>query len=525
MTKTFTDEEIKEILELVQNDKHTQYIGARYVPIFGRKGESTITWDNNAPYEPLTIVLHEGNSYTSRQYVPTGIDITNTIFWANTGNYNAQIEQYRKESENKLTTVVHDNTVKGSGTTADPLKVNLNHTAVNNDTGNTVYPALAKNKNTGTINGLAFNAGDGLTAYNSNDINVGSGVRLSDDIQTSIRNNETELKKITPYVDNLSKIGYNSARRFVIFGDSWATTLSGVNIPEKAITDSGAGIVKNYGVAGALLGTQSQTGNTLNTQAQIDTAKADTTVNKATVTDVLVLAGVNNTGCSWKPTYEEAQNTFNAFKIYPNARYWYVANNSRAINLANTGQFWNDWIPMFQLGAQSVGFSVSNFSPFWTHDTNWAAYWDGSDSSNRHMNATGGIMFAGKLQGLLNGTDSVPTCKINWGVDPAISTKIPSFAIHDNATVFDGHKVHVYVTTTGSGNSGTTDLTSCLYTAVEFAPCYNTQYLNCQYYSDSNLIFGGMAAIKPDGHIYINGPALKNNQGFIVISGDYDIRY
>lgn len=95
----FTDNEIQEILNLINATRHTQYIGARYVPIFGRKGETTIEWDNTAPYEPLTIVLHKGNSYTSRQYVPTGIDITNTEYWTQTGNYNAQIEEYRKNAQ------------------------------------------------------------------------------------------------------------------------------------------------------------------------------------------------------------------------------------------------------------------------------------------------------------------------------------------------------------------------------------------------------------------------------------------
>lgn len=71
----------------------TQYIGARYVPLFAEPLE----WSNTKEYEPLTIVLHQGNSYTSRQFVPRGIDISNTEFWANTGNYNAQIEQYRQE--------------------------------------------------------------------------------------------------------------------------------------------------------------------------------------------------------------------------------------------------------------------------------------------------------------------------------------------------------------------------------------------------------------------------------------------
>lgn len=76
-----------------------QYVGARYVPIFGRKDEESIEWDNSKPYEPLTVVLHEGNSYTSRQFVPAGIDIKNEDFWALTGNYNAQVEAYRAETQ------------------------------------------------------------------------------------------------------------------------------------------------------------------------------------------------------------------------------------------------------------------------------------------------------------------------------------------------------------------------------------------------------------------------------------------
>ena len=70
-----------------------QYIGARYVPLFADPAE----WDNQRTYEPLTIVIHEGNSYTSRQYVPAGIDLNNNAYWALTGNYNAQVEAYRKE--------------------------------------------------------------------------------------------------------------------------------------------------------------------------------------------------------------------------------------------------------------------------------------------------------------------------------------------------------------------------------------------------------------------------------------------
>ena len=67
------------------------YVGHRYVPKL--VGE----WDNTNLYEPLSIVQYQGNSFTSRQYVPVGIEITNEEFWVATGNYNAQVEQYRQD--------------------------------------------------------------------------------------------------------------------------------------------------------------------------------------------------------------------------------------------------------------------------------------------------------------------------------------------------------------------------------------------------------------------------------------------
>lgn len=70
-----------------------QYVGSRYVPVFA----DPLEWSDTIGYEPLTVVLHEGNSYTSRQSVPVGIDIGNATYWAETGNYNAQIEAYRQE--------------------------------------------------------------------------------------------------------------------------------------------------------------------------------------------------------------------------------------------------------------------------------------------------------------------------------------------------------------------------------------------------------------------------------------------
>lgn len=70
-----------------------KYIGLRYVPLVD--GE----WTNTLPYEPLVVVTHEGCSYTSKTFVPVGVDITNDKYWVLTGNYNAQVEQYRQETK------------------------------------------------------------------------------------------------------------------------------------------------------------------------------------------------------------------------------------------------------------------------------------------------------------------------------------------------------------------------------------------------------------------------------------------
>lgn len=78
------------------NPGYNLYVGARYVPVFA----NPIEWDLSKSYEPLTIVTHQGNSYTSKTFVPANTQITNATYWALTGNYDAQVEQYRQEVTN-----------------------------------------------------------------------------------------------------------------------------------------------------------------------------------------------------------------------------------------------------------------------------------------------------------------------------------------------------------------------------------------------------------------------------------------
>lgn len=117
----------------------TQYIGARYVPIFAEP----IEWDSKRAYEALTIVLYQGNSFTTRQYTPAGIDINNEAFWAETGNYNAQIEQYRKELQ-----AVKVETAKN----ANKIAENTNKIGENSDSITELRNQLSGSTNSGLLN-------------------------------------------------------------------------------------------------------------------------------------------------------------------------------------------------------------------------------------------------------------------------------------------------------------------------------------------------------------------------------------
>lgn len=73
------------------NPANNVYIGMRYVPrVMG-------AWNSTIMYEPLSVVLYEGNSYTSTQYVPEGTPITDTTYWVLTGNFNAQYEVLKNQ--------------------------------------------------------------------------------------------------------------------------------------------------------------------------------------------------------------------------------------------------------------------------------------------------------------------------------------------------------------------------------------------------------------------------------------------
>lgn len=139
-----------------------EYIGARYVPIFA----DPVEWNQNLAYEPLTIVTYAGNSYTSRQYVPKGVLINNTEYWVPTGNFNGQLELYRKEVADLSDDLNNEVQNRTNADTALSNRITTNANAISTETTNrqnadtTINNKLSKFTLDGVSNVTFNNGGD-----------------------------------------------------------------------------------------------------------------------------------------------------------------------------------------------------------------------------------------------------------------------------------------------------------------------------------------------------------------------------
>lgn len=70
---------------------YNSYIGARYLPLIMG------AWNANITYEPLSVVLYQHKSYTSKTTVPAGILPTNETYWGLSADYNAQVDDLTDE--------------------------------------------------------------------------------------------------------------------------------------------------------------------------------------------------------------------------------------------------------------------------------------------------------------------------------------------------------------------------------------------------------------------------------------------
>lgn len=135
-----------------------KYIGARYVPKFA----SPIEWSSDYNYEPLMIVLHDGDTYTSAQFVPAGISITNDDYWVKTADYNAQIAQFADDLATLEDTV---DSIDGDVTVLEgkfPVSVADGGTGVTSFTANKILKSNAGG------NAIAFADSEDIAQYIGN---------------------------------------------------------------------------------------------------------------------------------------------------------------------------------------------------------------------------------------------------------------------------------------------------------------------------------------------------------------------
>lgn len=268
----------------------TQYVGARYVPLFA----DPLEWDKTKAYEPLTIVYHNGNSYTSRQYVPVGIEIVNTSYWALTGNYNAQIEQYRAEVQRYDARITaNDTAIKAEverATAAEATKAPTNHASTETvyGTGNATNYGHVRLATASTPTTSDAAAGVAATPKVVNDAVAAASNTLQTSIDT-IEGDVAELKAQAGKGETIKSLyvigdsyleGYNPDGNVIGFGKVIKTTLKVATYHEDALGggkwDASTATritadVLNYDVLLIALGHNNMTSNTVAVSQHVTT--------------------------------------------------------------------------------------------------------------------------------------------------------------------------------------------------------------------------------------------------------------
>ena len=334
----------------------TQYIGARYVPMFS----DPLDWDSTKAYEPLTIVYYLGNSYTSRQSVPTGIDISNTDYWAITGNYNAQIEAYRKE------------------VTAYDGRITANAQAIADEVTRAVAEEAAIKELITAETTRAKAAESELATGVSNAL-----TRISEETERA----EKAEAALETKIDSKT----NMSKKVVLLGDSW-TQRNSKALEAAFLAFDDINEVHNFGVSGARIQQLS---------TQVDSATADTSFDNSTITDVIVVAGTNNAYWGTAITEDEAKTAF-AYIVanFGNANVHWFPNNSRTVNGGN-----NSMYATIAKGATAAGATVY-MQILMLLISNGFDLYEGTDQSGvQHLTVTGYQTYAAYCHGLMNGAD------------------------------------------------------------------------------------------------------------------------
>ena len=327
----------------------TQYIGARYVPVFADPAE----WNNTRTYEPLTIVIHNGNSYTSAQYVPKGIDISNEEFWKLTCNYNAQVEQYRKEVS------TYDGRITAN---ADAIVTEKNR-------------AVAAEK---------VNA-DAIVTEKNRAVAV---EKVNADAITTEKNRAVAAEEVNADAIKLIKKTPGIEKNvIVILGDSWTAGTQGTYTSITSAFKSNPALdgytFKHYGESGAGFVWQSMY-KKLTFNDQLDQFINDTTVDKSKVAGILLIGGCNDVYHAVDKTELDTA-IINLFKRIIDLKLyvkWFP-------NYSAPGCIWN--IRVVPKVAGGLTMQPSSFYPYLYNCKG------GSFSDSRHLTEAAGIILGNTL--------------------------------------------------------------------------------------------------------------------------------
>lgn len=401
----------------------TQYIGARYVPIMA----DPIEWSSTKSYEPLTIVTYQGDSYTSRQFVPVGIDIGNAAYWACTGNYNAQVEQYRQEVrafDTRITTAQDTadeaksgaqaaNASLGSGWGSDnTVRAFANDVASNLSDLDTQLDDVSGDVSqlAGTVSDLSGTVG-----------NIRSDLTAA---QTSIANTNTTLTGFSPtnrvktYVDNAIASAVQAQKPMVVIGDSFSNTyyITEENLWYHPVADFLNCDVHAYTERGAGYRRAGNSGHTFSQLATL--AVNDTSFANAEVKWVFVYGGLNDLD------HENAQTAFTTdftsfcnyvHASFPNAQLVVCGINAwqSGFSFYNTGTefrgqvYYESQMPQQTGFINAHGIFVSMCGALGFNST-WY------DNTNSHPNNAGQNAIASWILSAMFGTGLVRNSSTSW---------------------------------------------------------------------------------------------------------------
>ena len=362
----------------------TQYIGARYVPII--VGE----WDKTRTYEPLMVVTYQGASYTSRQYVPAGIEITNESYWVLSANYNAQVEAYRKEVKQ------FDDRINAT------------------ETSNTTQDAQ-----------LAGTSDSGLKTLI--DANTSTNATHTSQLAGTANSGLKTLIEEKPYV--------------IVLGDSWSSTDVN-NLWVNQITDYN---MLNFAVGGA-----SWTFGTTILQ-QLNNAissVASNSINISKIKKIIVYSGANDYRSSQPISVpDDVKNAITTFKTTKAAST--LANvpivfcitsarldvNDTAGNANVSHNNFKYFVAEYCNYLTNLGFSVDCKSYLWCmNNYNGSSFIGNWNSDNLHPSETGQNIIASKMKAVIEGNSTVS--RISKYVNHYDSNQ--GFRLTGNATIEDG---------------------------------------------------------------------------------------